>query len=121
MVTEMFVHELDMPPMAYFDIPLDMPDDVNQALHGRKTLRVVPHELRAGPFKTQQQADEQSKLGVEMIRQRLLTVGGGIIWWRTRPEVSKQHGSGGWRFYARCGTSPTLPDSFWSQMGSRDV
>jgi hypothetical protein len=68
---EVFVHELDMPPMAYFMIPLDTLDVP------RQHQIVVAHEMRSGPFKTQEQANNFSALGVERVRQELLTLGGG--------------------------------------------
>lgn len=113
---EPFVHELDMPSMAYFDIPLDIPGEE------RQIQRVVAHEMRAGPFGTREKAETFSKLSVSRVCQEILTFGGGVIWWRIRPKVNNDiSGPAMWYFYARCGTSPTLPDSFWREMGSRDV
>jgi hypothetical protein len=108
----MFVHELDMPPMAYFCIPLDIPG---------AAITVRAREIKAGPFADKAHAETFLKLGVSRVHQELLTRGGGIIWWRIRPEVNEypDEQPGAWHTYARCGTSPTLPDSFWREMGDR--
>lgn len=109
---EPFVDELDMPPRAYFQIKLDLQEATSVAT-------ISAHVMQAGPFKTREQGELFSKLGVSRVHQELLTLGGGIIWWRTRPEIG-QNADETWHFYARCGTSPTLPNSFWTEMGERD-
>ena len=113
---EPWVDELDMPSRAYFIIPLDSADG------GRQQQVIAAHEIRSGPFETHEQAETFSKLAISRVHQELLTLGGGIIWWRIRPEVNNDiDGPEKWHFYARCGTSPTLPNSFWSEMGDRGV
>lgn len=111
-MNEPWVDELDMPPRAYFQIPTDVPGD---------TVTVAAYQMKSGPFESEEQAQTFSQLAVARVKNELLTLGGGIIWWRVRPEVSEySHKPGVWHFYGRCGTSPTLPNSFWSSMGHRD-
>src|SRR5882672_9097380 len=69
-MNEPYVHELDMPPMGYFQIPLDA--------HGT-AVTIIAHVICANSFTTQEQAESFSKLGVGRVHQELLTLGGGII------------------------------------------
>lgn len=107
-VDEIVVHELDGPPQAYFEIPLDYWATPNgeiepegHATATRLSLRVdykpfhVPHRVRAD-------------MVIEEVRAKLRELGGGYIWWRLRPTECED---GTWRL--RLGTSPALPAAWW--------
>lgn len=108
---EAFVHELDMPPMAYFDIPTGVKSNGMDII-----VRVVAHEMVFGPC-SQAEANKFCTEATAEVHHALRELGGGIIWWRVRFEIDNKHSV--CQAYGRCGTSPTLPDSFWAQLDHR--
>jgi hypothetical protein len=110
MAEDNFVDELDMPPRAYFDIPQNIPTAELQL------QRIVAYVMVSGPC-NQENAEKFRDESTEKVRSELRKLGGGIIWWRTRFEIDQSDRRNKiWRAYGRCGTSPALPESFWSQL-----
>jgi hypothetical protein len=123
---EAFVQELDMPPMAYFEIPLDIDDEGHWMPPGgtltpvgyRAKQTIVAKTICHEPT-NEHVAKMFSIASISMIKAELRALGGGIIWWRTHMEVSKKGRR--WTVFGRCGTSPTLPDSFWRKLDHREM
>lgn len=112
---DVVVHELDGPPMAYFEIPLDHFATPNGEMESeshpdaaRLTQRVVYIN-----FKVLDNARVQTIL--TRINAKLREIGGGFIWWRRRPHATEDM-----YIWLRLGTTPALPDAWWQAL-SRDV
>lgn len=103
--------ELDGPPMAYFEIPLDYWATPNGELEPEshpEASRLTQHVTYIC-FKVADNARVQTVL--TRVKARLMEVGGGYIWWRTRPSSTED---GSYRF--RLGTTPQLPDAWWERV-----
>lgn len=108
--------EIDGPPRAYFDIPIrgeslglieQRPHDVAFVEH------IVYHNFGLnGP--TAEVLEDRRDAILAAVRIELGAFGGGILWWRKRPEL-KQEGD---RYHLRMrfGTSPILPTTFWDRI-----
>ena len=112
---EATVVELDGPPRAYFEIPLDYfatpngelePEGHPEAI--RLTQRVLYMNFRVGD-------NARVQTVLSRVNERLKEIGGGYIWWRLRPRTEPD---GTIRF--RLGTTPELPAMWWKTVG-RDV
>jgi hypothetical protein len=112
------VIELDGPPMAYFEIPLDYWATPNGEIEPeghpeatRLIQRVVYLNFRV--------VDHIAvKTVVDRVTARLQELGGGYIWWRSRPALKRV---GSMPFMAfRLGTTPQLPQDWWYRL-SDDV
>lgn len=106
------VIELDGPPMAYFEIPLEYWATPNGELEAaghpesaRLTQRIVYQNFRVPTIKC---AEDMA----DAVRQRLRELGGGYIWWRRRPVDHMD----GLPICPRLGTSPELPPAFWAKL-----
>ena len=108
--------EIDGPARAYFDIPTGV-KNIGMDIW----VRVI---YRAIQFASADSEMVRSEWAIHLaeIRRELNELGGGVIWWRTRPEfsVEKRSGKGNHRavhvLYARLATSPQLPDAVWIRL-----
>lgn len=108
------VCELDGPPQAYFEIPLDYWANSNGELEAagqngavRLIQRIVYVNFDvASTFAAQEL--------FQKVRVRLLELGGGYVWWRKRPTQE------GLRVNFRLATTPQLPRAWWEK-ASKDV
>jgi hypothetical protein len=105
------IDEVDGPQSAYFKIPLD--DD--------RCLTVV-YVTIIWPI-TQEHVEDnmQNEVAgqiVTAIKDELFKIGGGIIWWRRRPELGVYDGPQGQIFKVRCrvATSPPLSNEAWDRL-----
>lgn len=100
------VTELDGVPRAYMEIPTEF---------GR--VRITYRTLCE--MSKDKESLEQASVGyINAVRAALNNIdGGGIIWWRWRPEIEAE-GEGEHRFklYCRLETSPALSDEFWNDL-----
>lgn len=107
--------ELDGPPAAYFELPLDYwvtPNGEIEAPGHPDAARMIQRIVYIN-FLVDDQVRVQTILA--RVNERLKELGGGYIWWRRRPvatEVGKMH--------LRLGTTPGLPDAWWQRL-STDV
>ena len=60
----------------------------------------------------------QKIIGI-MIREELEKLGGGIIWWRIKPEIECRGNL--WHGYARFATSPALSEDFLTLLGKPEM
>jgi hypothetical protein len=107
--------ELDGPPTAYFEIPLDYWATPNGELEPEshpEASRLIQRIVYIN-FKVPNSAYVQSLLA--RVNERLKELGGGYIWWRLRPTHTQD---GAMRL--RLGTTPQLPDAWWNRL-SLDV
>jgi hypothetical protein len=102
--------ELDGPPQAYFEIPLDYWATPNGELEAeshpeasRLVQRVVYINFKVGP--------RAADMIIEKVKTRLKELGGGYIWWRLRPTATQDDAV---RF--RLGTTPQLPGVWWEAL-----
>jgi hypothetical protein len=122
---EPFIIELDGPPMAFFEIPLDYWATPNGELEAeghpqatRLTQRILYQNFVLVSPNVAQIRDG-ARIAVERVRTRLKELGGGYIWWRKRPTEEKD-GEGHTRMRFRLGTTPELPIEWWRQV-AKDV
>lgn len=115
MTEEPTIMELDGPPQAYFELPLDYwatPNGELEAAGHPEASRLV-QRITYINFHVDDNPRVQTILA--RVNERLRELGGGYIWWRLRPKVTE---SGQYRL--RLGTTPGLPDSWWRRL-SLDV
>jgi hypothetical protein len=111
---ETYVDQLDAPPRAYFQIPLDQMMEEG----GRVVLHIAIQNFRVlGP----RQADVNLKVDLitAAVTEALHKLGGGIIWWRRRPDYGFDHGRKMFKASLRLGTSPSLPPFFWQHLDEK--
>jgi hypothetical protein len=109
--------ELDGPPIAFFEIPLDYWATSNGELEAKEhpdASRLVQRIVYIN-FTVDDVARVQTILA--RVNERLKELGGGYIWWRRRPRADE---TGHRRIHLRLGTTPGLPDSWWRRL-SLDV
>lgn len=106
------VIELDGPPMAYFEVPLDYWATPNGEIEAqdhpeasRLTMRKVYQNFRVPTLECAED------IGTA-VRKRLLELGGGYIWWRRRPVDHLD----GHPISVRLATSPELTEAFWDSL-----
>lgn len=105
------VIELDGPPMAYFEIPLDYFATPNGELEPEshpEATRLVQSVIYMN-FKVQDQHRVHTVMN--RVTARLKELGGGYIWWRQRPDKTDDEAM---RF--RLGTTPQLPQDWWNKL-----
>jgi len=109
--------ELDGPPMAYFEIPLDYfatpngelePESHPEACRLTQQVTYVNFNV-ADPLRV--------RTIVDRVTARLKEIGGGYIWWRRRPTCTEDQPP---RMWLRLGTTPQLPGPWWQRL-SDDV
>lgn len=111
---EPVVVELDGPPTAYLEIPLDFwatPNGELEAENHPEAARLVQH-IDYMNFRVADAVRAQTV--VTRVTARLKELGGGYIWWRLRPKQTYE----GVRL--RLGTTPGLPAEWWKTL-SLDV
>lgn len=111
------VIELDGPPTAYFEIPLDYfatPNGELEAEGHPEAARLVQNVVYQN-FCVADLVRVQTILA--RVSQRLKEIGGGYLWWRHRPAYTTHVPP---RMHLRLGTSPTLPADWWQRL-ERDV
>lgn len=107
--------ELDGPPMAYFEIPLDYwatPNGELEAAEHPESVRLSQHVTYIN-FTVADTARVQTILA--RVNERLKELGGGYIWWRRRPRATEDG-----QMNLRLGTTPSIPDAWWRRL-STDV
>lgn len=107
------IMEIDGPPMAFFEIPLDYWSTPNGEIEpeghpeaSRLVLRILYHN-----FRVHDQA--RARAVVDRVTERLKELGGGYIWWRKRPTTSYDAVP---TVSLRLGTSPALPADWWARL-----
>lgn len=100
------VADTDGPPRAYFEIPLN-----TFAPNGSREIHRVVYINWAIWLDSPGSEDAVTKV-TDAIKAELQRAGGGIMWWRLRP----QYDHGGSRVRLRVGTSPELSHEFWTRM-----
>lgn len=102
MITK-FIYELDAPPRAY----VEFHDGINFVRFIHSTIR--------WKFDTKKEANDFVERVLAHTKFHLPD--GGIILWRTKPEILEELSDFGkrkeWKVYFRFSTSPPLPESFW--------
>lgn len=108
------VVELDGPPMAYFDIPLEFWATPNGELEAESHPEAarLSQRIEYSNFRVADAVRAQTV--VTRVTARLKELGGGYIWWRLRPRQTYD----GVRL--RLGTTPALPAEWWLAL-SADV
>lgn len=107
--------ELDGPPMAYFNIPLDYWATPNGEIEpeGHPEATRLSQTITYINFHVRDNACVQTI--IERVQARLKELGGGYIWWRRRPDYATDR-----TMYLRLGTTPQLPAAWWQSL-STDV
>lgn len=103
--------ELDGPPHAYFEIPLDYwstPNGELEAANHPEACRLIQRVVYIN-FKVADNARCQTV--IERVKARLKDLGGGYIWWRLRPTYTEEK-----ELRLRLGTTPQLPDAWWREL-----
>lgn len=111
------VIELDGPPMAYFEIPLDYWATPNGELEAESHAEAARLVQRIDYANFIVAGAERPRIIVDRVTARLKELGGGYIWWRLRPYAPDDY-SGFYRL--RLGTTPALPSDWWRRL-SQDV
>ncbi len=109
--------EVDGPPMAFFEIPLDYFATPNGEIEPeghpeaeRLIQRITYMNFRFLGTNIAQLNNGASNV-IDSVRARLQELGGGLIWWRSRPKMDAEGGVH--RVHFRLGTTPTLPPPWW--------
>ena len=104
------IHEIDGPKQAYFEIPFN--DMVIRVTYISIVWPITQEHVEDN------MQNEVSKHIVTSIKDQLFKLGGGIIWWRVRPELTIYDGPQGQIFKVRCrvATSPPLSDEAWKSL-----
>jgi len=103
--------EIDGPPRAYFLIPFG----------DNNFLRIV-YVTIIWPITQEHVEDNMQKAVagelVTAIKDELFAIGGGIIWWRSRPDLDVYNGPNGQVFKVRCrvATTPPLSEEAWKRL-----
>lgn len=109
------IYELDGPPTAYFELPLDhwvTPNGEFEAEGHPDAVRLVQRVM----YYSFRVADApRAHTIVKRVKERLEALGGGYLWWRRRPMRSEDG-----FLYLRLGTLPELPAAWWQGL-ARDV
>jgi hypothetical protein len=105
------VLELDGPPMAYFEIPLDYWATPNGELEPASHPEASRLTQRVEYWNFRVRDGEVARTVIDRVTARLKGLGGGYIWWRLRPTFDAR---------LRLGTTPELPADWWQQL-SLDV
>lgn len=129
------VYELDGPPQAYFEIPLDWFANDNAEIEPGASPGAVRLVQRVTYYSFQCIRDSQASC--EQVSQDIVgavhaelkrTLEIGYLWWRKRPEFKLEQVRGLLgikkvprnKVSLRLGTCPTLPTAFWKKL-SDDV
>lgn len=84
-------------------------------------FEVEPREVYA-VFRTESKSQDFVYSCLSLIKSTLTDLGGGVIWWRIRPEIACYDcGDGGSTFskvYFRFATTPEFPKEFWKAIDS---
>lgn len=112
-VDEPIVYELDGPPQAYFEIPLDYWATANGEIEPEGHPEVTRLSLRVHYMNFRVPDRVRADLVIEQVKEKLRQLGGGYIWWRRKPSECED---GTW--YLRLGTSPALPPVWWAACGA---
>lgn len=68
-------------------------------------------------FRAEDKAQDFVYSSLSLIESTLDDLGGGVIWWRIRPEIAEYDCRDGgptfWKVYFRFTTTPEFPDDFW--------
>ena len=112
---EIVIVELDGPPRAYFEIPLDYYATPNGELEPSSHPEAcrLTQKVTYINFRVPTGLEVHAIIG--RVTARLKEIGGGYIWWRRRPAKDED---GQWGL--RLGTTPALADSWWERL-SHDV
>lgn len=104
------IDEIDGPARSYFEIPFN-----NQIMRITYVSLVWPITQEHVEDNMQNRVAEQL---MTAIKDQLFKLGGGIIWWRKRPELSVYDGLQGQIFKIRCrvATSPPLSNEAWDSL-----
>jgi hypothetical protein len=121
---EPWIIEIDGPPMAYFDIPLDytVAADGNLQMNDSLVRSPLTQRIEFYTFRIERDVPDTIEATindlVDDVKRALRKTGdGGILWWRLRPEFKRDNGHSVGR--VRLGTSPSLPKEFWAKLGKR--
>lgn len=109
------VIELDGPPMAYFEIPLDHWATPNGEIEPEGHPEVVRLTQRVTYINFKVADNPRVQTIIERVTRRLKELGGGYIWWRMRPTYSEERA-----LFLRLGTTPQLSGDWWQRL-SDDV
>lgn len=112
------LYEIDGPPVAYFEIPLEHWVTANGELeppgHPGAVRLGARIAYRSFSVATRDLADDV----VDAVKKEVRALGGGIIWWRK--HITEEFNSGVPRlskFRFRLATSPELPWEWWVSLG----
>lgn len=103
--------ELDGPPRAYFELPLDYwatPNGELEAESHPEACRLIQRVVYVN-FKVADNARVQTV--IERVKAKLKDLGGGYIWWRLRPTYTETK-----ELCLRLGTTPQLPVAWWNEL-----
>lgn len=132
---ERHIYELDGPPQAYFEIPLDWFANDNAEIEPGQSPGAVRLVQRVTYYSFQcirdseascQQVSQDIVGAVHKELKRHVEIG--YLWWRKRPEFKVEQVRGllgikkvpKTKVSLRLGTCPTLPTAFWKKL-SEDV
>lgn len=110
-VEEPDIVELDGPPQAFFELPLDYwatPNGELERAGAAGSARLIQRVMYIN-FKVADNARCQTV--IERVKARLRDLGGGYIWWRLRPTYTLER-----ELRFRLGTTPQLPDAWWNRL-----
>jgi hypothetical protein len=106
--------EIDGPTQAYFEIPTDAVV--------KNSVMLITYVSIVWPI-TQEHVEDNLQNAVAgdivtAIKNELFKLGGGIIWWRMRPNLAVYNGPQGQIFKVRCrvATSPPLSNKAWERL-----
>ena len=118
--------EIDGPPRAYFEIPLDYTAaDIDAGGLGYPEQRLYQRVLYYSFMVTRENRTDCVEAAGHVINEvtaELFKFKGGIIWWRKRPELEQGYdneaGQIRYRVRLRLGTSPSLDRETWNRIGA---
>lgn len=128
------VYELEGPPQAYFEIPLDWFANDNAEIepgHSDGAVRLV-QRVTYYSFILLRDTEAECQAAANLITDGVRAEIGkhvdiGYLWWRKRPEFTLGEVKKGllgkkqpkWKVWLRLGTCPTLPTHFWKTLSER--
>lgn len=110
--------EIDGPPRGHFDIPVrgEALGLNRQGSHDIAFIECIVYQNFGLNGPTAKMMEDRRDAILGKVRAELAKYGGGIIWWRKRPELSNDRDEARYHLWMRFGTSPILPTSFWDEV-----
>jgi hypothetical protein len=110
--------EIDGPPRSHFEIPI-RGESLGLTGQGPHDIAFVERIVYLnfglnGP--TCEAVEDRRDAILAAVRAELGKFGGGIIWWRKRPETTKDFTADRVHVSMRFGTSPILAANFWDSV-----